>query len=81
MEGFVESPETQPYDERKTIPTNGVKKLSDAQVRLLYGKAKSKNLSNEALHQMIKELVGKDSVKDIDRKELETLLKAIEDIK
>lgn len=78
MEDFVESPETQPYDERKTIPPNGVKKLSDAQVRLLYGKAKSKNLSNEALHQMIKELVGKDSVKDLSMQDLDVILNAIQ---
>ncbi len=78
MEDFVESPETQPYDERKTIPPNGVKKLSDAQVRLLYGKAKSKNLSNEALHQMIKELVGKDSVKDLSMQDLDAILNAIQ---
>ena len=80
MEGFVGSPETQPYDERKTIPTNGVKKLSDAQVRLLYGRAKSKNLSNEALHQMIKELVGKDSVKDLSMQDLDVILNAIQQI-
>lgn len=80
MEDFVESPETQPYDERKTIPTNGVKKLSDAQVRLLYGRAKSKNLSNEALHQIIKELVGKDSVKDLSMQDLDVILNAIQQI-
>ena len=80
MEGFVGSPETQPYDERKTIPPNGVKKLSDAQVRLLYGRAKSKNLSNEALHQMIKELVGKDSVKDLSMQDLDVILNAIQQI-
>lgn len=80
MEGFVGSPETQPYDERKTIPPNGVKKLSDAQVRLLYGRAKSKNLSNEALHQMIKELVGKDSVKDLSMQDLDAILNAIQQI-
>ena len=80
MEDLVGSPETQPYDERKTIPTNGVKKLSDAQVRLLYGRAKSKNLSNEALHQMIKELVGKDSVKDLSMQDLDAILNAIQQI-
>lgn len=58
-----------------------VKKISEAQTRLLYGKAKEKGITNEALHKMINEITGKDSVKDIDRKELETLLKAIEDIK
>ena len=80
MEDLVGSPETQPYDERKTIPTNGVKKLSEAQVRLLYGKAKEKGLTNEALHKMISEVVGKESVKDIDRKDLEVLLDAIQQI-
>ena len=80
MGDLVGSPETQPYDERKTIPTNGVKKLSDAQVRLLYGRAKSKNLSNEALHQMIKELVGKDSVKDLSMQDLDVILNAIQQI-
>jgi len=65
---------------KKTIPTNGVKKLSDAQVRLLYGRAKSKNLSNEALHQMIKELVGKDSVKDLSMQDLDVILNAIQQI-
>ena len=58
-----------------------VKKISEAQTRLLYGKAKEKGITNEALHKMINEITGKDSVKDIDRKELETLLKAIENIK
>jgi len=80
MGDLVGSPETQPYDERKTIPTNGVKKLSEAQVRLLYGKAKEKGLTNEALHKMISEVVGKESVKDIDRKDLEVLLDAIQQI-
>ena len=61
--------------------TNGTTKISEAQARLLYGKAKEKGITNEALHKMINEITGKDSVKDIDRKELETLLKAIEDIK
>lgn len=61
--------------------TNGTTKISEAQMRLLYGKAKEKGITNEALHKMINEITGKDSVKDIDRKELETLLKAIEDIK
>ena len=61
--------------------TNGTTKISEAQARLLYGKAKEKGITNEALHKMINEVTGKDSVKDIDRKELETLLKAIEDIK
>ena len=78
MEGFVESPETQPYDERKTIPTNGVKKLSDAQVRLLYGKAKSKGLSEEAVHKMIKEILGKESVKELNSQDLDVLLDVIE---
>lgn len=64
-----------------TKTTNEVQKLSEAQIRLLYGKAKEKGLTSEALHKMINEVAGKDSVKDIDRKELETLLKAIEDIK
>ena len=78
MGDLVGSPETQPYDERKTIPTNGVKKLSDAQIRLLYGKAKEKGLTSEALHKMINEVTGKESVKDIDRKDLEVLLDAIQ---
>ncbi len=71
------SPETQLYGERKA-PLNGAKKLSDAQIRLLYGKAKEKGLTSEALHKMVNEVTGKESVKDIDRKDLEVLLDAIQ---
>ena len=78
MGDLVGSPETQPYDERKTIPTNGVKKLSEAQVRLLYGKAKEKGLTNEALHKMISEVVGKESVKELNSQDLDVLLDVIE---
>lgn len=58
--------------------TNGIQKPSEAQIRLLYGKAKEKGLTNETLHKMISEVVGKESVKDIDRKDLEVLLDAIQ---
>lgn len=78
MGDLVGGPEIQPYDERKTIPPNGTKKLSDAQIRLLYGKAKEKGLTNEVLHKMVNEVTGKESVKDIDRKDLEVLLDALQ---
>ena len=58
--------------------TNGVKKISEAQIRLLYGKAKEKGLSNEALHKMVNEIIGKESVKDINSKDLDILLNAIQ---
>jgi len=63
-----------------TKTTNEVQKLSEAQIRLLYGKAKEKGLTNEALHKMVNEVTGKESVKDIDRKDLEVLLDAIQQI-
>ena len=52
--------------------------LSEAQVKLLYGKAKSKGLSDEALHKMINEVVGKESVKDLNSQDLDVLLDVIE---
>ena len=55
-----------------------VKKISEAQTRLLYGKAKEKGITNEALHKMVNEITGKESIKDIDRKDLEVLLDAIQ---
>lgn len=57
---------------------NGVRNLSEAQVKLLYGKAKSKGLSDEALHKMINEVVGKESVKDLNSQDLDVLLDVIE---
>ncbi len=76
---FEEVSSTKTYQPPKaTKTTNGSKKLSDAQIRLLYGKAKEKGLSNEALHKMINEVIGKDSVKDIDSKDLDILLDAIQ---
>jgi len=58
--------------------TNGTTKISEAQMRLLYGKAKEKGITNEALHKMVNEITGKESIKDIDRKDLEVLLDAIQ---
>ena len=53
-------------------------KISEAQRH--YGKAKEKGITNEALHKMIKELVGKDSVKDLSMQDLDAILNAIQQI-
>ena len=79
LQDWIEAEIIEPEPPKPKV--NGTAKISEAQTRLLYGKAKEKGITNEALHKMINEITGKDSVKDIDRKELETLLKAIEDIK
>ena len=74
---------TEQYNPQKITTTTpatkkSTKTITEAQTRLLYGRAKSKNLSNEALHQMIKELVGKDSVKDLSMQDLDVILNAIQ---
>jgi len=53
-------------------------KITEAQTRLLYGKAKSKGLNEEAIHKMINEVVGKESVKELNSQDLDVLLDVIE---
>lgn len=61
-----------------TLKKTATGKLTEAQTRLLYGKAKSKGLSDEALHKMISEVIGKESVKELDSQDLNVLLDAIQ---
>lgn len=77
---IIEEP---PKEEIKQLPEPEEKtgKLSDAQVKLLYGKAKSKGIDNAVLHKIINEITGKKSVKELNSKELDVLLKAIEEIR
>lgn len=64
--------------EKNGTKSTNEKSLSEAQIRLLYGRAKSKGLSEEAVHKMIKEILGKESVKDLNSQDLDVLLDVIE---
>ena len=64
--------------EKNGTKSTNEKSLSEAQIRLLYGRAKSKGLSEEAVHKMIKEILGKESVKELNSQDLDVLLDVIE---
>jgi len=64
--------------EKNGTKSTNEKSLSEAQIRLLYGRAKSKGLSEEAVHKMIKEILSKESVKELNSQDLDVLLDVIE---
>lgn len=72
----VDAPREQQQQQRRTAQ-NG-KKITEAQVRLVYAKAGNKGIGNETLHRMIKELTGKERVQDLTREDLEDVLSAID---
>jgi len=70
----------QAAEQRSEQKQNG-KKATEAQIRLLYARAKEKGLGQEALHRLIKQVCGVEHTHDLSSAQLDAVLEALSSIK
>jgi hypothetical protein len=75
----LEDLEEDEAEQRPEQRQNG--KVTEAQIRLLYARAKEKGLGQEALHRLIKQVCGVEHIRDLSPTQLDAVLEALSSIK